>query len=275
MFEAASEVNLSKLVIASIDEMATKRTEELGVVGNVHASSIMYCMLRQYYSMTNTPVTNPNSPAEKYKLHQGNIAEAALASLMERDGYKLLSDLETVSYRGVSCTPDRILVAEIAGVEYPLAPVEFKNVDSYSFMKIAMEGLEKANLPYYVQCLLYAAALGFSGTKFFMAAKSPAAIQTEIGRKLKGLSKKPGIQSIRDKEALLKINGWSYEEWIPLNDQNKVLLERVFQRVAVLYNMLKLGTPPPREYTPGKDWQCDYCPFRIRCEIENGDRKDE
>ena len=270
------DINLSAAVIRSIDNKRAARGVELDT-GEVGASSVQYCLRRQWYSLTSTEVTDGADDFEKYKLYQGDISEAEMAELMElNEPYFVENYSEDFApivnpIPGMRHSPDRILYEEDRmqpGLYKAICPIEFKNLDTYTFMKICLNGVKEANYPYYVQSMLYAYVYGFEGTKFFATCKSPAAVKTDIERKLKSLSKKPGVKSVVEKEKLLELNKWSYEEWIPID---MAVIEDAIHRKDIVTLGVQSGIAPEREYEPGKSWNCDYCPYMRKCMEDYGD----
>lgn len=260
------DISLSKAVIKSIDKHRKERELVLNT-GEVGASSIMYCLLRQYYQLINTGPSEELDDLEKYKLYQGDISEKEMAELMSLDPPYFVTYFDphlvpiVNPIKGMRHSPDRILY-EASDNPKPICPIEFKNLDTYGFMKVAINGVKEGNYPYYVQSMIYAYVYGFEGTKFFATTKSPNATKTDIERKLKTLTKKPGVQSVKQKEKLLELNGWSYEEWVPVDME---VIEEIIRRKNLVQLSVATKVPPDREYEPGKDWACDYCPFVEQC----------
>lgn len=265
------EINLSEAVIKTITAYRKERTAVLDT-GEVGASSIQYCLRRQYYQLINTGPEIEIDDAEKYKLYQGDISEKEMAELMLLNAPYFVAPYDpylvpvTNPITGMRYNPDRILYKDNGlnsdNRTEAICPIEFKHLDTYGFMKIAINGVKEANYTYYVQSMIYAYVHGFDGTKFFATAKSPAAVKTDIERKLKTLTKKPGVQSVKQKEQLMLLNGWSYEEWIPVDME---IIEEVIRRKNTVLFSVGAKSVPNREYEPGKDWNCDYCPFIEDC----------
>ncbi len=269
----ARSIDLSALVIKSIDEKHKARSAYLG--SKVGASSVMYCLLQQYYKLVGAPASSTMKPVDKFRMEQGNIMEAALADLMIRpeDDIRVVELKEQIEYRGIRCNPDRILEVRVnvpgvgGDLWVPVAPVEYKDLDTYTFMKIALQGVEAARYEYYVQAMLYASALSFPGSKLFVVAKSPSDVKRDVRIKLNSLAKKPGVEAIRQVQTLEGMDLWSYQEWIPVIPE---VIEMAEERASVVTIAAQLGKQPRREYTPGKDWPCNFCAYVKQCKEDQG-----
>jgi len=227
-------------------------------------------MRKQWFTMIGQEVTNPPNEHGVYARNQGHFNEAAVAPLLEdEDTGIFLLRTPSYTYEGVVVVnPDRVANVSNGSRLAHRFPVELKYLSASKFVDIATEGVREAAYNYWVQCMFQAAVMGSEGTLIEVFCKDPSEAKKQRTIKLKKLHSAaskilPGADLVDEIERWEKMPTDLYEEWVPLNLET---VEFYKQRGEWLIRLADTGTPAQKEFTPGSDWQCNYCDFRNACE---------
>lgn len=227
-------------------------------------SSVMDCYRRNYFNQTRVPRTERPDAESSIAAESGKATEFLMLSLIQNAGIadiehqtdeereipqELLSQMNLLGgqYDALGTTPEgeRILIELKRKSVFPILKLHqgtgLSEVDEREYMQIQamlhMLGLERC---------FYLAANWDRGALTFSGKKSVGRVGENGGLLVDG--RIPGV----------------YTEWIKANPVSVRVIQTRGQKLQD-YLQLEDASQVPREYTPGKDWQCDWCGWKKAC----------
>lgn len=212
------------------------------------ASGLADCARKQWYAMTDVPITNPGDKTQLFTNEQNRDLEDTTCKVLANMGYPVVD-------RQISLPEDYPVTGHPDGAFSPTVGFEHKVLGKYSYMKVFQNGLFAEKPGYITQAALYGDALGWDKAQFVILSADHTATRQEASR-----SRQPWAQR----------EDWNPKFQFPVVDINelKPLIPVMHARAEQLSEAAQSDTLVEREYSGEEKFPCGYCEWKDRCNVD-------
>jgi hypothetical protein len=212
------------------------------------ASGLADCARKQWFAMTNEPVTNYGEIVQAFTNEQNRHLEDTTCTVLEAIGMPVVD-------RQISLPEDYPVTGHPDGAFADGWGFEHKVLGYYSFMQVFKNGLYTEKPGYVTQAALYGDALGWDNTQFVILAGDHTKLRSD---------------SARSRQPWAMREDWHPKVQLPVIDNRQLapLVPQMKQRAANLSTAAAAGTMVEREYSGTERFPCGYCEWADRCNQE-------